>query len=150
MRKKTGNPLFTQQDKSIKIVKHLEMKGKIVIADDDAGIRDIFRLILGRAGYEVEIKTNGIDILENKFSTPDIFIIDRLMSGVDGLDVCRFLKSQKKTRHIPVIVVSASPNIRNLAGEAGADDCLEKPFDMHHLLRMIEEHLSSPKQKATV
>ncbi len=116
---------------------------KIVVSDDDSGIQDIFRLILERAGYEVEVVCNGNDMLKNQFKLPDLFILDKQLSGVDGLDICRHLKRQKKTAHIPVIMVSANPNINLLSKEAGADDYIEKPFEMGHLLEKISSHLAA-------
>ncbi len=117
------------------------MKKKILIADDDDGIRDIFSIIFRNAGYTVELKANGEDLLQGKFSIPDIFLIDKQLSGLDGLDVCRHLKSIAETKHIPVIMVSASPDIASLSRKAGADDYVEKPFNINQLLKKVEHHL---------
>jgi CheY-like chemotaxis protein len=149
MKRKKENPRFRQQDKDIILMKYLNTKGKILVADDDAGIRDVFRIILEKAGYQVELKENGRDLLEDKFSLPDIFLIDKLLSGLDGLDICTHLKSLKKTRNVPVIMISASPNIGRLAKKAGADDFLEKPFDMNHLLKMVERYINPLQQIVT-
>jgi DNA-binding response OmpR family regulator len=64
-------------------------------------------------------------------------LLDRQLSGQDGLKVCRFLKSQSQTKDIPVIIVSATPGIGKLAQEAGADDFIEKPFQMKELLNVV-------------
>jgi DNA-binding response OmpR family regulator len=114
---------------------------RIIIAEDDPGIQDIVSLILGRAGYEVIIYHNGEPLLKNEFEIPDLFILDKQLSSVDGLDVCRFLKKQDSTKDIPVIMLSASPTIDKLAKIAGADDALEKPFRMHDLREMILKYL---------
>jgi DNA-binding response OmpR family regulator len=113
------------------------MKKKILITDDDEGVQDIFKLIFERAGYEVEIHGEAVSILENKYTFPDLFLLDRQLSGQDGLKVCQFLKSQSGTKDIPVIIVSATPDIGLLAQEAGADDFIEKPFQMKDLLSMV-------------
>lgn len=113
------------------------MKKKILITDDDEGVQDIFKLIFERAGYDVEIHGEAVSILENKYNHPDLFLLDRQLSGQDGLKVCRFLKSQTGTKDIPVIIVSATPGIGKLAQEAGADDFIEKPFQMKDLLRVV-------------
>ena len=68
------------------------MKKKILITDDDEGVQDIFRLIFERAGYDVAIYGEAISILENNYTSPDLFVLDRQLSGQDGLMVCRFLK----------------------------------------------------------
>jgi DNA-binding response OmpR family regulator len=113
------------------------MKKRILITDDDEGVQDIFKLIFERAGYDVEIHGEAASILENDYNYPDLFLLDRQLSGQDGLKVCRFLKSQTVTKHIPVIIVSATPGIGKLAQEAGADDFIEKPFQMKELLSVV-------------
>jgi DNA-binding response OmpR family regulator len=118
------------------------MSKKIIVIDDDPGIQDIFRLILQREGFDVQIISNGKDILKNAFTIPDLFILDKQLSGVDGVDICLHLKKQKKTKNIPVIMISASPGIGTLAIEAGADDYLEKPFDIKALLGKIHTCLT--------
>lgn len=123
------------------------MKKRILIADDDPGIRDIFNIILAKAGYDIEIKDDANEIFKNKFSIPDLFLIDRLLSGVDGLDVCRYLKSNEQTSNIPVVMVSASPDIGVLAAKAGADDFIEKPFELSYLLKVIEQNIEQAKNE---
>jgi DNA-binding response OmpR family regulator len=117
------------------------MKKRIIIADDDPSIRDIFSIIFEGSGYDVDIRNTGTEILRGDFSTPDIFLIDRQLSGVDGLDVCRYLKSEERTKEVPVVMISASPDIGVLAKKAGADDFIEKPFHLHHLLETIRKNL---------
>ena len=113
------------------------MKKRILITDDDEGVQDIFKLIFERAGYDVDIHGEAVSILENKYNYPDLFLFDFQLRGQDGLKVCRFLKSQSGTKHIPVIIVSATPGIGELAQEAGADDFIEKPFQMKELLKIV-------------
>lgn len=120
------------------------MKKKIVVTDDDPSIQDIFRLILEREGYDVQIIPSGKDVFNNKFIIPDLFVLYKQLSGVDGLDVCRHLKSQKRTRHIPVIMVSANPGIARLALGAGADDYLEKPFNIKTLVEKVQALIQVP------
>jgi DNA-binding response OmpR family regulator len=115
---------------------------QILILDDDAGIRDIFRLILQRAGYKVTLYANGDMLMGNEFELPDLFIIDKQLSGIDGLEICRFLKAQLSTKNIPVIIVSASPYIGASAAEAGADAFIEKPFKTKALVELMEYHLN--------
>ena len=117
------------------------MKQRIIIADDDPGIQDVFKIIFERAGYEITQYSNGDSLLKNNFEVPDTFILDKQLSGTDGIDICRFLKSQERTKHVPVIMLSANPNIGNVSKEAGADDYLEKPFKIHDLLAMISKYI---------
>ena len=115
------------------------MKKKILITDDDEGVQDIFKLIFERAGYDVSIYGEAVSIFANDFSNPDLFLLDRQLSGQDGLKVCKFLKNQPATKHIPVIIVSATPGIGELAQQAGADDFIEKPFQIKDLLSVVEK-----------
>jgi DNA-binding response OmpR family regulator len=115
------------------------MKKRILITDDDEGVQDIFKLIFERAGYDVEVLGEAMTILENNYNYPDLFVLDRQLSGQDGLKVCKFLKSQNSTRNIPVIIVSATPGIGKLARDAGADDFIEKPFQIKDLLGVVEK-----------
>lgn len=113
---------------------------KIVIAEDDPGILDIFKIIFEDAGYAIQVKSNGRDLLQNKFDLPDLFLVDKQLPGASGLDICRHLKSQEQTKHIPVIIVSAAPDIALLSKEAGADNFIKKPFDIAHLLKLAERY----------
>ena len=113
---------------------------KIIVAEDDPGTQHAIAVIFERAGYEVRVIPNGQPLLENDFEVPDIFILDRQLSGVDGLDICRFLKAQEHTAAIPVIMLSASPDIGRLSVEAAATDFLEKPFRMKKLLEMVNKY----------
>lgn len=119
------------------------MKQRVIIADDDPGIQDVFQIIFQRAGYDIIIYPNGDKLMENSFEVPDVFILDKQLSGFDGLEVCRFLKSQGRTKNIPVIMLSANPTIGDVAKKAGADDYLEKPFKINDLLSMIQKHVGN-------
>jgi DNA-binding response OmpR family regulator len=114
---------------------------RIILADDDPGMRDVFEVILKRAGYDVTIYASGERLMEEDFSMPDLFILDKQLSGVSGLDVCRFLKDQDTSKHIPVIIISASPYVKNMVDESGADDFIEKPFKTKELIELMEKHL---------
>ena len=118
------------------------MKKKIFVIDDDPGIQDIFKIILDSAGYATTIFCNGEEHLKMRNNYPDVYIIDKQLSGIDGLDLCRSLKTDIKTRDIPVIMVSASPNIEILAKIAGADDSIEKPFKIAELLNKVAKYVS--------
>ena len=111
----------------------------VIVTEDDPGLQDIYRIILERAGYRVTIYSNGKQILANHFILPDIFLLDKQLSGTDGLDICRFLKAQDSTRNIPVLIISASAGIEKLVRDSGADGFLEKPFEKRALLKMVEE-----------
>jgi DNA-binding response OmpR family regulator len=114
------------------------MQKKILVTEDDPSLQDIFRRVLENAGYEVEIQSNGRTILDNQFMLPDLFLLDKQLSGMDGIDICKHLKKQKSTKDIPIIMISANPDIAELSKNAGADAYIEKPFAKTHLLKIIE------------
>lgn len=114
----------------------------ISITDDDVAVLDGVQLILERAGYDTQIEINPRKLLDPDRAIPDLFVLDRQLSGIDGLDTCRYLKANAQTAHIPVIIVSATPHIARLAAEAGADGFLEKPFKGAELLGLIGRCLS--------
>jgi len=105
------------------------MKKKILIVEDDTGVLDVLRIILERAGFQVSVLTRGESILQDDFEHPDLILLDKQLSGVDGLDICRHLKTRAATKHIPIIMTSATPDVARLAIEAQADDFIEKPFN---------------------
>jgi len=109
-----------------------------MIADDDPGILDAVEAMLEFGGYDVSSTANGATILDMTHSLPDLLLLDIWMSGTDGRDVCRQLKLQELTKDIPIIMISAGTELERSAKEAGADDFLEKPFDMEELLQKID------------
>jgi len=114
---------------------------KVMIADDDPGILDAVEAMLEFGGYEVSSTSNGATVLDLKEDLPDLLLLDIWMSGTDGRDVCRKLKEKELTKDMPIIMISASTELERSAKEAGADDFLEKPFDMEELLNKIGSFL---------
>jgi DNA-binding response OmpR family regulator len=111
---------------------------KIMIADDDPGIVDAVEMLLAFEGYKVTSTVDGSTVLDMKEELPDLLLLDIWMSGEDGRDICRKLKSKNITKNIPIIMISASRDIRDSAMAAGADDFLAKPFEMDELIKKIE------------
>jgi len=115
---------------------------RIFCAYDDPGLREIFPLIFSRAGYDVTMFQNGEEMLRNDFTPPDLFLLDRQLTGMSGVELCRVLKSQAVTKDIPVIIVSASRDLEKQCTLAGADDYIEKPFKLDQLLSLMKKYLS--------
>lgn len=111
---------------------------KIMIADDDPGIVDAIEMLLEFEGYEVSSTVDGSTVLDMQNELPDLLLLDIWMSGEDGRDICKKLKREETTRNIPVIMISASRDIKESAMAAGADDFLAKPFEMNELLGKIK------------
>lgn len=110
---------------------------KIIVIDDDESILGALNCILRYMDYKVVCYTSGLPIIRNDFELPDLFIIDYHMIDVSGLEVCRFLKRQTLTRHIPILMISGTPGILSQTKEAGADAFLEKPFNLGEFLELI-------------
>ncbi|GAA3964475.1 response regulator [Mucilaginibacter dorajii] len=110
---------------------------KIMIADDDPGIVDAIEILLEFEGYEVTSTVDGSTVFDMKDELPDLLLLDIWMSGEDGRDICKKLKQLESTKNIPVIMISASRDVKDSAIAAGADDFLAKPFEMDELLKKI-------------
>jgi DNA-binding response OmpR family regulator len=110
---------------------------KILVADDDRAIVDAICMYLEFEGYAVESTFDGSDVLSLAETLPDLIILDIWMSGVDGMEICRQLKKEKRVSHIPVLMISASRDLQRSAQQAGADGFLAKPFDMEELTARI-------------
>lgn len=108
-----------------------------MIADDDPGIVDAVEMLLEFEGYQVVSTVDGNTVLRMKEDLPDLLLLDIWMSGEDGRDICKKFKYQATTKNIPVIMISASRDVKDSALAAGADDFLAKPFEMDELLRKI-------------
>jgi CheY-like chemotaxis protein len=117
------------------------MKKQVVIIEDDDAINDILSIMLANGGYSVS-SVRGVDSIEtlNSFN-PALFLIDRNLPGIDGITLCRQLKSRPQTSAIPVIMISASAGFVQLALSAGADACIEKPFSRKELFSTIDQHI---------
>lgn len=113
---------------------------KILVADDDQSILDVLKLMLEQVGgYEVETTTDGESVLRlNEEEYPDLILLDLWMSGIDGSEVCRSLKADEKTKHLPLIIFSANRDVKDISQKAGADDFIAKPFQMSDLLEKVE------------
>lgn len=115
---------------------------KVLVVDDDIDILDAITLILGEEGYEVESTADGKETyVKASYFKPDVIVLDMLLSGVDGRDICKILKGDTATRNIPVVMTSAHPSAKTNAITCGANGFLSKPFDVDDLLKNIKEHL---------
>src|SRR5690242_3142912 len=101
---------------------------RILIVDDDRAILEGIDILLQDAGYETEVSSKNGEFVEQALQKqiPDLIVLDILLSGHDGREICKKLKSQEATKNIPVILISAHPNAEKTAFEAGADDFLAK------------------------
>lgn len=115
---------------------------KIYIIDDDTGISEALRLILTEEGFSVESSENGKKLFDKKRQTPDLILLDFLLSGTDGIEIVKKLKLNKSTKNIPIIMMSAHPKAEITVKNAGVDDFIAKPFELDDLLLRIKRHLN--------
>jgi len=117
------------------------MKKTILVADDNDGIVASLTMILMHGGYKVTSIMNGEGVKKIQAPFPDLILLDIWMAGVNGLEVCKFLKARPETKDIPIVMISAYPDSSTVALEAGANDFLEKPYSMQNMLTMVGKHL---------
>lgn len=117
---------------------------RIYVADDDEDILQILALMLQTKGYAVTTSRNAKEISTfNKKNSPDLVLLDIWMSGVDGADVCKELKENPQTSHIPVLFISANSDIQEITKLHHADGFIKKPFEMQDMLNTIQETLDA-------
>lgn len=112
------------------------MGERILVVDDNQTVAEAVEDFLTRAGYQVTIAGRGAQALELMRQTPpDLVILDILMPGMSGIDVCRHIRASTALAHVPVILLTVQGEIdHKVRGfEAGADDYLTKPFDHREL-----------------
>lgn len=122
---------------------------RILVVDDDTDILSIMETLLTMKGFEVAVISKGENTIPkiNSFK-PDLILLDVLISGYDGRTICRQLKSDVNTRHIPVIMFSAHPGAAASIADYGANDFIVKPFDISHLLKKVNNQLESSANQA--
>ncbi len=121
------------------------MSEKVLVVDDDPGIVRLIERFLKREGYEVITATNGIQALK-KASSEDLnlIVLDLMLPGVDGFEVCHRLREEANTAHVPIIVLSGKGEDKDKeeANKAGADSYLIKSGDPTELFTHIQDQLA--------
>lgn len=119
-------------------------RARILVVDDEAAQREIIVYNLEAAGFEVMSADNGEDaVLMVQEEHPNVVVLDWMMPKLSGLEVCRQLRSNKETKEIPIILLSArSEEVDKVRGlEIGADDYVSKPFSVVELMARINAQL---------
>ncbi|MDR1015304.1 MAG: response regulator transcription factor [Coriobacteriales bacterium] len=119
---------------------------KIMLVDDDLGIRSVIEDIVVQEGYEFHYVSHSLDALDAiKAERPDLLILDVMMPGLNGFDLCRRIRDDG--RNIPIIFLSAKGDIvdKSIGFKAGGDDYVVKPFSSEELLLRIDAHIRRHK-----
>jgi two-component system, OmpR family, alkaline phosphatase synthesis response regulator PhoP len=126
-------------------------KTKILVVDDEADIRELVRLNLMREGYDVlECETGEQALQLSRAQIPDLVVLDLMLPGIDGLEVCRKLKADPKTMQTPIVILTAKGEEADVVAglEVGADDYVVKPFSGKVLVARVRRLLRRVAQPA--
>lgn len=126
----------------------MKKQERILVLDDDADIGMMIKMMLEYKGYAVTVSERAdqaAEVLDNNGA--DLIIMDMLLSGANGTDLCGELKRDPATSHIPVIMISAHPNAKEICLQAGADEFISKPFDMQDILLKIDRLINAANKQ---
>lgn len=124
--------------------KQYDMPKRILAVDDNPHILQALQDILEFSGYEVDTLLDGNSVFETiAQNPPDLILLDVMLGGIDGRDICHAIKEDDQTHEIPVILISATHNLQDAMEQEGGrpDDFVAKPFDIDHLLSKIQRFL---------
>ncbi|HJZ45961.1 MAG TPA: response regulator [Roseiflexaceae bacterium] len=125
----------------------------ILIVDDTPANLNVLSAILGKRGYRVRPAINGALALKAaQKAAPDLILLDVQMPGMDGYEVCRQLKGDEQTRHIPVVFISALDDVLDKveAFQVGGVDYITKPFQIEEVLARVENQLALHQQREAI
>ncbi len=118
----------------------------ILVIDDDPDVRILMSATLQREGYAVDTASGREEaLLKLKGQIPSLILLDVLLSGADGRELCRAIKAAEATQHIPVIMYSGHPGAALKFESYGADDFIAKPFNTGDLLARLTRQMSVEK-----
>jgi len=119
------------------------------VVDDDKEIREIVTFVLTRHGFEVSVASNGRELQQLLAQLiPDLVILDIMMPGEDGYQICSALRRNVRTQHIPVIIMTAHAEdiYERISIDLGADEHITKPFHPFDLVEKVKELLQATTQ----
>ena len=111
---------------------------KILVIEDNPDIKEVLDYILQDEGHDAVSCSDGSSLTSLDQIKPDIILIDEILGGARGSELIKKLKAEEHTRPIPVVLISAMPNLEGIAARCGADAFLEKPFNIDNLTDIIK------------
>src|SRR5271167_46070 len=117
------------------------LRYRVLVVEDDADIRELIRYNLAQEGFVVEEAADGTQALEKvKRRVPDLLLLDLMLPGMPGLQVCRQMRAERETTHLPILIVTAKgTEVDKVLGlEMGADDYVVKPFSPRELIARVK------------
>ena len=120
---------------------------KILLVDDEVDILELIRYNLEKEGYRVTLAETGEEAIEKAKEQPDLILLDLMLPGINGLDVCKLLKANNTTSKIPIIMLTAKSEETDIVTglELGAQDYITKPFNTKVLLARARSILRHTK-----
>lgn len=121
------------------------MSYKILVIENDEKLVDVIREILEQAGHQIRVLPETYDIrpIVAEYQ-PDLVLLDFLLPGINGGELCSQLKRMEKYQQIPVIIMSAFPRVMLSLGDYGCNAFIPKPFELNALLEQIEDCIHEP------
>jgi CheY-like chemotaxis protein len=117
------------------------MSKHILVVEDNEELLSLYRDLLEPEGYRISVLPGADDIIAQLIKLqPDVVLLDFLIAGINGGELCSQIKKNKATAHIPVIMISAYPKLVNSLGHYGWDDFIAKPFDVDEFQRMVGKY----------
>lgn len=116
---------------------------KIVVIEDNPDIIDVVDCILSGNGHEMIPCQDGSIANRLDQINPDLIFIDEFLPVKRGSDICRHIKANPSLRHLPVVLISTVPNLDKIARQSGADDYLEKPFELTEFIALTNRFIKA-------
>lgn len=123
---------------------------KILVVDDDIDILTLVNMTLTMNGFDVTVlsRWEGIDNTIENFE-PDLILLDVSLGGADGREICKTLKAQEETRHIPVILFSANIEMEKSIENCNAQAFISKPYELSNFLNTIKSNIEISKYNSS-
>lgn len=115
---------------------------KILVGEDDESIATVVTMILSENGHTVIHASDEKSFLKNLSQEPQLVLLDISLNGANGGAIAKKMKRDPKVSRIPIIIVSANGDTKEIAKKSGADGFLLKPFDLDQLLDVVAAHTS--------